>query len=435
MRLGNAHICGLAVLLASCVPSVAQEVPKAERFDEMLTRYHDRGFINGSVLIGTHGKIIYATGFGEANLETHAPNTPRTKFGIGSITKQFAAALVLQQVTEGRIRLDGAVSDYLPWYRQDTGKRITIEQLLHHTSGLPGDFDAPAFNATAIGATRMEPQPFVEKYCETDLTAEPGAKWQYSNCGYDILGLILERVTGARFAELLRQRILEPLDMRDTGLDQNGLVLSNRALGYERHFGPTYTRGPHLDLTHSFSAGAMYSTTEDLFRWSEAMSSDALFPKEIREQIFRPGLGDWGYGWFITKISADQPGAGNTVEDMRGDMPGNFFSSIARYPDQDTVIIVLRNGYGSSERLEANLQAVLFGQSPRAPSRKPADIMVHGFQIVMGPGRWFLILAFLVTSGGLSLFVRRRRPARTAYALASDSYANEVRGSHVARHS
>jgi CubicO group peptidase (beta-lactamase class C family) len=395
-------------------PALAQ-ITKPARYDAVLTRYHDNGFLNGAVLVAEHGKIIYARGFGEADMTTHVRITPQTKFDIASITKQFTAALVLQQVSEGRIRLDASLSDYLPWYRQDTGKRITIEQLLHHTSGLPPDFDAPAFNATSVGATRMEPQPFVEKYCEPNLIAAPGAQWQYSNCGYDILGLILERVTGSSFNDLLNKKILEPLGMRDSGLDGNGLSLSNRALGYERHLGPIYVRGPFLDRTHLFAAGAMYSTVEDLFRWNQAMSSDVLFPKEIRDQIFRPGLANWGYGWFITKIPPGQPGAGNTLAEMRGDLPGNFFCSINRYPDQDALIVVLRNGYGSTEHLEANLQAVLFDQTPHIPRRKPADIFARALRTAATwAGSHFVIttlVAFLIL---FLLFRLRRRSSQTA---------------------
>ena len=399
--------------LLSILPVVAffsvvrvEGAPKSARFDELLSNYQKAGFLNGVVLVAEHGKVIYVKGFGEADMNTQAPNNRQTKFDIASLTKQFTAALVLQQVAEGRMRLDDAISDYLPWYRTDTGRRITIEQLLHHTSGLPPDFDSPAFNATSVGATRFEPQPFVAKFCQTNLSAEPGTKWQYSNCGYDILGLILERVSGRSYGELLSKRLLEPAGMRDSGLDRNGLLLSNRALGYERHFGPTYTPGPYLDLSHVFSAGAMYSTAEDLFRWNQAMSSDVLFPKEIRDQIFRPGLANWGYGWFITKIPPGQPGAGSTLAEMRGDMPGNFFCSISRFPDQDALIIVLRNGYGSSERLEANLQAVLFDQHPRVPWRKPADVLIltlrSGGRLVESHS----ILTFLSAALSLMLFLR-----------------------------
>src|SRR5205823_715392 len=162
-------------------------------------------------------------------------------------------------------------------------------------------------------------QAFVEQYCESDLTAAPSTKWQYSNCGYVILGLILEKVTGVSYADLLKQRVLLPAGMLDSGLDSQGVSLQNRALGYERHLGPTYLPGPRLDLLHVYSAGGMYSTAEDLFRWNQALSSDVLFPKDIRDQIFRPALSNWGYGWFISRIPPGQPGAGSIVEEMRGD--------------------------------------------------------------------------------------------------------------------
>jgi len=391
----------------------SRDIPKAARFDDLLSHYSKSEFLNGSVLIAQHGQIVYARGFGEADIGTHAPNTPQTKFDIASITKQFTATLVLQQVEEGRIRLDATVSDYLPWYRSDTGKRMTIEQLLHHTSGLPPDFDAPAFNATPTGATHFEPQDFVGKFCQANLTAEPGAKWQYSNCGYNILGLILERVTGVSYSELLRKKILEPAGMHDSGLDRNGLPLSNRALGYERHLGPIYTPGPYLDLAHIFSAGAMYSTVEDLFRWNQALSSDTLFSKQIRDQIFRPGLGDWGYGWFVTTIPPGQPAAGSVLAEMRGDLPGNFFSSINRFPGQDALIIVLRNGYGSSERVEANLQLVLFDQNPRLPWRKPGDLLVSTYRSVAAIVEAHVFLTLLTVALGLAWLVRGRWGGRT----------------------
>src|SRR5215467_12586352 len=147
------------------------------------------------------------------------------------------------------------------------------------------------------------------------------------------------------------------------------------AIGYKRHAGPRYVRGPYLDLSHCFSAGAMYSTVDDLFVWNQALTSGPLITASQREQIFRPGKNNWGYGWFVTKIPAGVPGAGSTQGEMRGDMPDNFFSWILRYPEQDAVIIVLRNSYEPSERLEANLQAVLFDAPPRLPSRQIADVL------------------------------------------------------------
>jgi CubicO group peptidase (beta-lactamase class C family) len=362
--------------LCAAIP-MAGEAPvlsKGQRIDQVVSHYRKYGYFNGAILVAEHGKVIYAKGIGDANMEAHTPNTPVTRFGIASITKQFTAVLVLQQAAEGQVLLQGKVSDYLPWYRKDTGSRMTIEQLLHHTSGLPPDFDSPEFSATAEAARHYEPQEFAKTFCQPALTSEPGGKWEYSNCGYDLLGLILERVTGTSFNELLHRRLLDPLGLKDSGIDHNDLVQIGGALGYVRHAGPRYSPGPYLDRSHIFSAGAMYSTVEDLYKWNQAFSSDAFFSKDLRDQVFAPGLHDWSYGWFVTKIPAGQPGAGSTMAEMRGDMPDNFFSWILRYPQQDAVIITLRNVYGSTEGLEQNIQAILFDGEPRLPSRSPKDL-------------------------------------------------------------
>ena len=363
----------------------ADESAETARIRRVARVYAEYGYLSGSVLVAKQGKVIYEQGFGEADRQQHILNTPQTKFGIASLTKQFTAVLVLQQAAEGKIRLEGTVSDYLPWYRKDTGAKMTVEQLLHHTSGLPGDFDQPEFGDGREAQDRHAPREFAEKVCQKDLVNEPGTRWEYSNCGYDLLGLILESASGKRFGTLLRERLLEPIGMKDTGLEENGVLQPGEARGYVRRAGRRYTLGPDLDRLHLFSGGGMYSTVEDLLRWNEALSDGGVISHEIREQIFKPGLHDWGYGWFVTKIPADAPGAGNPMAEMRGDMPGNYFSWILRYPEQDAVIIVLRNGYGSTENLEQNLQTVLFGGEPRMPSRSVKDIAA---ELWIVPANW-----------------------------------------------
>jgi len=245
--------------------------------------------------------------------------------------------------------------------------------------------------------------------------SEPGAQWHYSNCGYLLLGLVLEQVTGKAFDELLQERLLEPLGIKDTGMDRNDLAERGGATGYTRHAGSRYTVGPYLDRSHIYAAGAMYSTAEDLFLWNQALSEGGLIPKEIREQVFKPGLGNWGYGWFITKIPAGAPGEGTTMAEMRGDMPGNYFPWILRYPEKEAVIIVLRNGYGSTERLEENLQAILFDAEPRIPSRSLKDLAPRAWwtpeECVSSHRRMSGILLVIVT-GMIWMVLRRRRNHR-----------------------
>lgn len=294
---------------------------------------------------------------------------------------------------------------------------MTIEQLLHHTSGLRGDFDSPEFNATPQAAQRYEHQEFAEKFCQPALSSEPGTKWEYSNCGYNLLGLILERVSGLSFDALLQQRILDPLGMKDSGLDQNDLAWRGGATGYLRHGGPWYTRGAFIDRVHGFSSGSMYSTVEDLYKWNQGLSSGDFITKELGEQIFTPGLHDWGYGWFISKIPAGQPGAASTMAEMRGDMPENFFAWILRYPERDAVIITLRNVYGSTEGLEQNIQAILFDEELRLPSRSAKDIAA---QLWLVPARWaashsaLSVLLTMVVLAAVWLAARRRRPTSTS---------------------
>lgn len=381
---------------------------KAERIQELVSQYERYGYLNGAVLVAERGHVIYERGVGEANMELHTPNTPQTKFDIASITKQFTAVLVLQQVAEGKIRLEGKVSDYLPWYRRDTGERMTIEQLMHHTSGLPADFDTPEFSQSEAAAFHYDPGAFAQKYCQPGLSSTPGTKWEYSNCGYDLLGLILEQVTGRAYGDLLRERLLQPLGMRNSGLDHNDLAPLGGALGYLRHAGPRYTPGAYVDRSHIFSAGQMYSTVEDLFVWSRAFSEDGFVPQNIRTQIFQPGLNNWGYGWFVSRI-ASGPGAGSTLEEMRGDMPGNYFAWILRYPEQDDVIIVLRNVYGSSEGLEQNLQAILFDQDPREPSRHLADAAARLWQVSITPPALYYVLGLLAVFGAVRFAKKKPR--------------------------
>ena len=407
----------LTLLAAIHLASQTPPPDKAQRIDQLVSHYKKLGYFNGAILVAHQGKVIYAKGVGDANMALHRPNTSQTKFGVASITKQFTALLILQQAAEGKILLQGRVSEYLPWYRKDLGSRMTVEQLLHHTSGLPSDFDSLEFNATPEAARSYEHQEFAEKFCQPALTSEPGTKWEYSNCGYNLLGLILERVTGTSFEDLLRQRILIPLGMKDSGLDRNDLSQLGGASGYLRHAGPRYTRGAYIDRIHGFSSGSMYSTVEDLFKWNEALSYGDFISQELRQQIFTPGLHDWGFGWFVTKIPAGQPGAGNTVAEMRGDMPENFFAWILRYPERNAVIITLRNAYGSTEDLEQNIQAILFDAEPRLPSRSPKDIAARLWLV---PARWVashialsvLLMFFAVTA--IWFVAHRKRAGRVS---------------------
>ncbi len=155
------------------------------------------GTFNGTVLVARNGRVIYQAAFGFANLEWNVANDLRTKFEIGSMTKQFTALLTLQSVHEGKISLAGHISDYLPYYRQDTGTRVTIAELLDHTSGIPNFLSLPGFLTGPESRMRHTVQEFATRFCSGDLQFAPGTRFEYSNSGYFLLGAILEQVSGS----------------------------------------------------------------------------------------------------------------------------------------------------------------------------------------------------------------------------------------------
>ena len=256
--------------------SSAGTAGRAAKIDKLISQYAECCAFTGAVLVSEHDTVIFKKGYGLANREWNIPNTPEVKFRLGSITKQFTSMLIMQQVAKGTIKLDGALSDYLPYYRQDTGSKVTISQLLSHTSGIPDFTDAPKPDLRV----HYSVDDFVKRFCSGDLQFEPGTKYLYDNHGYFILGAILERVTGKSYEVLLKENIFAPLGMKDSGYDHAANILAKRASGYEQDLTGVVNAAPLLDTGgQPYAAGALYSTVEDLYKWDQALYTDKLVPK------------------------------------------------------------------------------------------------------------------------------------------------------------
>jgi len=241
---------------------------KIDKIDKLIQAYHDLGQFSGTALVAEKGKVIYKKGFGMANIEWNIPNQPDTKFRLGSVTKQFTAMLILQLVAEGKIDLEGDLSDYLPYYRKDVGEKVTVHHLLTHTSGIPSYTGLPIFQNISRDPYGVDE--FVQKYCSGDLEFEPGSKFAYNNSGYFLLGAIIENVTGETYEKMLQERIFKPLGMKNSGYDHHDTIIPNRATGYDRTF-DGYANSPYLDMSLPYAAGSLYSTVEDLFIWDQAL--------------------------------------------------------------------------------------------------------------------------------------------------------------------
>lgn len=338
-------ICTIIALLLSPILFLARSVDSkstaASRINQMMEARHAAGDFNGTVLVARQGKVIYGRGFGLANREWNIPNDLQTKFEIGSMTKQFTAMLILQLVNDGKIRLDGTLSQYLPYYRPDTGKRVTIGELLSHTSGIPNFTDIPDLLNGPASRVRYAVQEFAQKYCSGDLQFEPGTKFAYSNSGYFLLGAILEEVSGESYEKLLQDRIFTPLGMKDSGYTHSETIIAHRAAGYERS--PSGLQNArYYDMSIPFAAGALYSTAEDLSLWDQALYGERLLPGRLRDLLFKPNLEDYGYGWAILIPKPGSPYAGESIP-MHGGAIFGFQSLIQRIVQHHELIVLLDN--------------------------------------------------------------------------------------------
>ncbi len=362
----------LVLLLAACFqPARAQD--KVAQIDALLAKYHEYGQFNGAVLVAENGAVIYKKGFGDANMEWGVANTPATKFRIGSVTKQFTATLILQLMEEGKISLDGTISDYLPGYPPVQGDKVTIHHLLTHTSGIPSYTGLPGFMQENT-RDPYAPDSFLTFFSSLDFEFEPGSEWRYNNSGYFLLGAIIEKVTGKAYDEVLRERILDPLDLHHTGYEHNDDVIPGFASGYAKTF-EGYRRAPYLDTSIPYAAGMMYSTVEDLFKWNLALYTDQIFEDpETKTKMFTPYLSNYAYGWMVQDMPIGETGETTKAIRHGGGIFG-FTTTFIRLVDDRHVIAMMDNTTGNPGAIAPGIVNILYGEPAEDPKQPISEVM------------------------------------------------------------
>lgn len=362
----------LALLLS--LPPLRAAESKADSIDRLMQAYASAGLFQGSVLVADRGEVILQKGYGLANVELNVPNTPETKFRLGSLTKQFTAMLVLQLAAEGKVKLEGRITDYIPEYPKASGERITIHHLLTHQSGIP-DFTKAEF--ARLSREYFSPIDLVKVFWEKPLDFNPGAKYSYSNSGYFVLGVVIEKVAGKPYEHVLRERILEPLDMRDTGCDHNDVILPQRAAGYSKT--PDGLRNAaYIEMSNPFSAGAMYSTVLDLRKWDAALYTEKLVGKKYLDRVFQPAVTAgqdraYGYGWTISTWTLPGSKRPLRVTEHIGGING-FSSIMARLPEDRHLIVLLANIMGADwGRAPRAIAQILYGEQPEMPQNPKVE--------------------------------------------------------------
>ena len=340
-------IAVLLVLTASTAPaaSAAPAAPAAptlaERIDATLAPLYKNDAPGATVIVVKDGKTVFRKAYGMADVAGGRPLTPETALRIGSLTKQFTATAILMLVDEGKLSLDDDITQYLPGYPTH-GKRITIEHLLTHTSGIVSYTGKPDYlqhMAEDVTVGQM-----IDRFKNDPLEFEPGSGYRYNNSGYFLLGAIIEKVSGQTYAGFLQQRIFTPLGMTHSAYEGRETASFPHALGYSPDpagFKPSI----RLSMTQPYAAGALVSSVDDLARWDAAVSAGKLLSPASWKRAFtsyRLGNGKatgYGYGWEITTLRG-------VPELVHGGAITGFRSYALRLPEQRVYVAVLSNADG-----------------------------------------------------------------------------------------
>jgi CubicO group peptidase (beta-lactamase class C family) len=339
----------------------------AGRMDQVVQSYAPQKFM-GSVLVSQNDKVIFQKSFGSADLEWGIPNTSTTKFRLGSLTKQFTAASILLLEERGKLNIEAPVKTYMP-DAPAAWDKVTIFNLLTHTSGIPSFTGFPDYSATEAVATT--PEKLLARFRDKPLEFQPGEKWNYSNSGYVLLGYLIEKISGQSYSDFVQQNIFGPLGMKDSGYDLNSAIVLHRAMGYTpSKKGPVHAG--YIDMTIPFSAGGLYSTTEDLLRWEQGLFGGKLLSAASLKKMTTPFKQDYAFG-----IASSSKG-GRKVIEHNGGIEG-FNTQLSYYPDDKLIVIVLANLNGNApEEIAQNLARIAHGETVTKNSeRKEVTVPVN----------------------------------------------------------
>lgn len=349
----------LALTLPSPVALLAQDIDVA-RTDQIVQSYVTAKQFMGAALVARNGQILLDKGYGYADLEWQIPDTPETKFRLGSMTKQFTAAGILLLEERGKLSTDDIVKKYMP-DAPAAWDKITIYNLLTHTSGIPNFTSFPDYRSSEGMPTT--PAQLVARFLDKPLDFQPGEKWSYSNSGYVLLGYLIEKISGQTYQNFIQENFFKPLGMNDSGYDSNSAIILNRASGYAPGPGGPVNAG-YIDMSIPFSAGALYSTTHDLLRWDEALYGGKVLSPAALKKMTTPFKQNYACGLMVQTVQ------GHTVYEHGGGIEG-FNTDMAYYPDERLALIALSNLNGNApSSIVEQLGQVAHGEKVVLPSER-----------------------------------------------------------------
>jgi CubicO group peptidase (beta-lactamase class C family) len=395
----------LSALSAACI---AQDVA---RMEQMIQEFVPKQFM-GSVLVARGNDVLLSKGYGFANLEWSIPNSPQTKFHLGSTAKQFTAASILLLEDRGKLKLQDPVKKYVP-DAPAAWDQITLFHLLTHTSGIFNFTGLPDFDT--LKRMPATPESLIARFRNRPLDFEPGSGQNYSNSGYILLGYIIEKVSGQTYADFLRENIFMPLNMKDSGYDPGAAVIPRIAAGY-RTTEDGLVPANFFHMSVAYSAGGIYSTVEDLLRWEQSLFGGRLLSATSFQKMTLNYRGGFGLGIMIHNVN------GKTAFEHDGGFDGHT-SMMSYYPDSKVTVIVLGNlEHAAATLIARNLGTLAQGgtvplnseKKEAKPSRETLSKYVGTYQIQPG-------VSLMVTVEGEQLMVQPSGGTREPLSAESDS--------------
>lgn len=377
------RLISLALLQSLAVLSYGQT--GAEKIDDLMQAYYHTGNYQGVVLVADSGSIIYQNAFGFTDYVDSIPNSIDNKFRISSMTKQFTAMLTMQLVQDGKLKLTDKITDHLSYYRKETGDKITIHHLLCHQSGIPSISAHPNFRKDSIRIPLSVPF-LIKRWCMDDLLFKPGTESRYSNSNYNILGAIIEEVTGKTYETVLREKILEPAGMKNSGLVPDTGIVPGLPTGY-LFKDSNYVQETTIAYSNLHAAGQMYSTVFDMYLWDRALANHTLLEKKWQDLIFTPNHNGHGYGWKVYRRKYEGQTDSCTTSYHAGGFEG-FYSFIQRFHERNMVMIFMNNtntGRRKTGAISDDIINILFGLPYELPvQREPFPMSFTTFENFVG---------------------------------------------------
>jgi CubicO group peptidase (beta-lactamase class C family) len=330
------------------------------QMDAYLKTLVDTGRFQGVVLVAKGDSLLHHQAYGKFDWSTGSSNQLGTQFFIGSLTKSVVAVAIMQLVEQGMIDLFAPIKQYLPELKNNIAEGVTVHHLLKQQSGLTQFIE----DCTEIQVMDISSPELLAIINKARRSFEPGKKFAYSNLNYNLLGILMERVTGLSYTDYMQQKVFVPLGLQSTGIERLSNIPTNKAVGYRTVNG--IFRPIQNVTSYALGTGDIYSTAADIFKWGQALHKGLLLSEESRRQLFDGGNKAWGYYGYGFRIQPYQRAAGfqnaGTLIRHGGTMNGYISNYHFYKEDELTVILLCNNRDIPIRRITYNLKEIAIGE-------------------------------------------------------------------------